>query len=300
MKQNFSLLACLISVLALTCAAHAKLNVVATTPDLGVLAREIGGDHIVLTILAKPTEDPHFVDAKPSFIVKLNHADALIEGGAELELGWLTPLMEGARNSKLEVGKTAHITAVEGVGLMEVPSTLDRSKGDTHAAGNPHFLSDPVRGKIVAAHICNSLSQLDPGAAEFFQANLKKFNNELDVKMAQWQASLAPFRREEVVSFHNSWPYFAERFELKMDLFLEPKPGIPPTPAHLAEVITKMKTDKVRVIVVQPFQNRKTAETVAARTGAVVVDFPLFPNNDQSYLDWVDSLVKALVIAFKK
>ena len=293
-------LACLATMLALTCAAQAKLNVVATTPDLGALAREIGGNHIVLSTLAKPTEDPHFADAKPSFIVKLNHADALVEGGAELELGWLPPLLEGSRNSKLEAGKPAHIAAVEGISLLEIPSTLDRSKGDIHASGNPHFMSDPVSGKIVAEHICNNLGQLDPGSAQYFRDNLKKFNQQLDAKMAQWQAALAPFKGKEVVSYHNSWPYFAARFGLKMDLFLEPKPGIPPSPAHLAQVITRMKADNIRVIVVQSYQNRKTADTVAGHTGAVAIDFPLFPNNDQSYIDWLDLLVKSLADAFKK
>ena len=296
MKQTL-LAACL---LALACTAQAKLNVIATTPDLGALAREVGGDRINVTVLAKPTEDPHFVDAKPSFIVKISHADALVEGGAELELGWLPPLLEGARNNKLEPGKPARIAASEGVRMLEVPSTLDRSKGDIHAAGNPHFISDPEAGKTVAEHICNNLSQLDPASAAYFQANLKKFEDQLAAKMTQWQAALAPYRGKQVVSYHNSWPYFAERFGLKMDLFLEPKPGIPPTPAHLAQVITKMKADNAKVIVVQAYQNRKTAETVANHTGATVVDFPLFPSNEQSYIDWIDSIVKSLVEAFKK
>src|SRR2546426_3500424 len=127
--------------------AHAKLNVVATTCDFGAIAQEIGGDKIELLTLAKPTEDPHFVDAKPSYIVKLNHADALIEGGAELEVGWLPPLVDGARNPKLDAGKPGRLYGSDGISLLEVPSTLDRSKGDIHAAGNPHFMPDPLNGK---------------------------------------------------------------------------------------------------------------------------------------------------------
>jgi zinc/manganese transport system substrate-binding protein len=138
--------------------AAAKLTVVATTPDLAAIARAVGGDQIDLTTLAKPTEDPHFVDAKPSFIVKLNHADVLIEGGAELEAGWLTPLLEGARNPKLEAGKPGRVAGAEGVHLLEVPSTLDRSQGDIHASGNPHYLTDPLNAKIVAAHIARVLA----------------------------------------------------------------------------------------------------------------------------------------------
>jgi zinc/manganese transport system substrate-binding protein len=287
-----------ICLMGLAVASQAKLNVVATTGDFGAIAKAIGGDAVAVTVLAKPTEDPHFVDAKPSLIVKLNRADAVIEGGAELELGWLPPLLEGSRNSKLEAGKPGHIMGNEGISLLEVPTTLDRSRGDVHAAGNPHYMSDPINGKIVAEHIANALCQLDSKSCDQFRANLTKFNSELDAKLGEWEKTLAPYKGKQVVSYHNMWPYFGERFGLKFDLFLEPKPGIPPTPAHLAEVITKMKSDNVKVIIVQPYQNRKTAETVANHTGATVVDFPTFPNTDQSYVAWIDGLVNSLAKAF--
>jgi zinc/manganese transport system substrate-binding protein len=298
MKTLFRLFALLTPFAALT--AHAKLNVVATTPDLGAIAHEIGGDHIDLVTLAKPTEDPHFVDAKPSFIVKLNRADALIEGGAELEAGWLTPLLEGARNARLEPGKPGRIAASEGIALLDVPAALDRSQGDIHAAGNPHYLTDPQNAKIVAAHVARSLSDLDPSAAAAFSANLKTFNERLDAKMTEWQQSLAPFRGRAIVTYHNYWIYFGHRFGFPMDLYLEPKPGIPPTPAHLAEVIMKMKAANLKLIAVQPYQNRRTAETVASRTGAVVLDWPSFPGGKgtENYEDWIDSLVKSIVQGF--
>ena len=281
-------------------AAHGKLNVVATTPDLTSIAKEIGGDKIEITTLARPTEDPHFVDAKPNLMVRLNRADALIEGGAELEVGWLPPLLEGGRNSKLEAGKPGRIACNEGIPLLEIPSTLDRSKGDIHAAGNPHYMTDPANAKVVAQHICNSFCQLDSADCNFFKAKLDEFNKRLDAKMAEWQKLLTPHKGKLVVTYHNSWPYFARRFDLKMDLFLEPKPGIPPTPSHLAEVISKMKSENVKTIVVQPYQNRKTAEAVAARTGATVLDFPSFPNAPaQTYEDWMDGLVKSLSAELK-
>ncbi len=283
-------------------AGFAKLNVVATTTDFGSIAQEIGGEKIDLTTLSKPTEDPHFVDAKPSFIVKLNHADALIEGGAELEVGWLPPLIEGSRNAKLESGKPGRVSCAEGIALLEVPTTLDRSKGDIHAAGNPHFMTDPLNGKIVAAHIAKSFCQLDPKSCDYFNANLKKFNDRFDAKMAEWQKLLAPDQGKDVVSYHNSWPYFAKRFDLKMDIFLEPKPGIPPSPSHLAEVITKMKSGQIKVIIVQPYQNRKTAEAVASHAEAVVLDFPSFPGSmkdTKGYIDWMDFLVKSLAKGFQ-
>jgi zinc/manganese transport system substrate-binding protein len=288
-------------ILALTLAApaaQAKLNVVATTADFGAIAQEIGGDRIELLTLSKPTEDPHFVDAKPSFIVKLNRADALIDGGAELEAGWLRPLLDGARNPKIEAGRPGRIHGSDGIPLLEVPSTLDRSKGDIHASGNPHYMTDPANAKIVAEHLANAFCQLDPKSCDLFKANLKSFEDRLGAKMDEWRKLLAPRQGKQIVTFHNYWSYFAKAFDLRMDLYLEPKPGIPPTPAHLAEVIAKMKADGIRMIVVQPYQNRKTAETVAGHTSSVVVDWPSFPMTNketQSYIDWMDFLVKSVV-----
>jgi len=300
--KSFLRILLLPSLALLAAPAFARLNVVATTPDLGAIARAVGGDQIELTVLAKPTEDPHFVDAKPSFIVKLNHADALIEGGAELEAGWLTPLLEGARNPKLEAGKPGRIAAAEGVALLEVPAALDRSQGDIHAAGNPHFLTDPLNAKIVAAHIARALTELDANAAGTFEANRRKFDGELDTRMIEWGKLIAPYAGRPLVTYHNYWIYFGRRFGWPMDLFLEPKPGIPPTPAHLAEVITKMKAGNLKVVTVQPYQNRKTAETVAGHTGAVVLDFPSFPGGKgtEGYLDWIDYLVKSTVHGFEQ
>src|SRR5215208_5531826 len=162
-----------------------KLNVVTTTPDLGALAREIGGDLVEVKTLAKPTEDPHFVDAKPSHIVTLNRADALIQGGAELEIGWLPPLLETARNDKIAAGAPGLIIASSGVQMLDIPATLDRARGDVHALGNPHFLIDPVDAKVVAAEIATHLSQLDPGSANLFKANLAAFNQRVDAKMIE-------------------------------------------------------------------------------------------------------------------
>lgn len=290
------------ALLLLPATAHAKLNVIATMTDLGALAREIGGDRVEVTTLARPTEDAHFVDAKPSFIVKLNRADAIIEGGAELEAGWLPPLLEGSRNPKLAAGKPGHISCVRGIPLLEVPVTLDRSKGDIHAAGNPHYTTDPLNGMIVAATITEAFCKLEPKSAEFFRANLGKFEARLQARMVEWQKLLEPAKGKRIVTYHNSWPYFAKRFEVNMDLFLEPKPGIPPTPSHLAEVITKMKAEKISVIVVEPHLSRKTAEAVAGHTGAKLLDFAPYPGAAKGgatgYLEWMDSLVIALAKGF--
>src|SRR6478736_5630218 len=281
--------------------AQAKLNIVVTTPDLAAIAKEVGGDKVEITTLARPTEDPHFVDAKPSFIVKLNRADALIEGGAELEIGWLPPLLAGARNDKIQSGQPGRILCNEGISMLEVPSQMTRAEGDIHPLGNPHYAIDPVNAKTVAAHLADAFTKLDSSGTEAYRANAQKFTAALDAKLAEWAAKLAPFKGAKVVSYHKSWPYFAERFGLEMDIFLEPKPGIPPSPAHLASVIAKMKEEKARVIIVDPYLNRKTAETVARSTDATVVDVAQFPGGvkgtEGGYIALMDYLVNSLAKA---
>ena len=277
--------------------ATAQLKVVATTPDLASVAREIGGDRVNVVALAKPTEDPHFVDAKPSFIVTLNRADALVEGGAELELGWLPPLLENSRNSKVAAGAPGRIVASEGIRLLEIPTSFDRSKGDIHSLGNPHFMIDPGAVKVVARNIASHFAQLDPKIAATYNANLARFNSRIDSKLADWQKQLAPYRGAKIVTYHRDFIYFAQRFGLSIVDELEPKPGISPSPAHLAQVIGEMKRNNVKVILVQPFQNRKTAETVARQTGATVIDAPQQPGaarNTSSYFDNMDNLVHAI------
>jgi zinc/manganese transport system substrate-binding protein len=284
--------------LLLSVSAQAKLKVVASLPDLGALAKEIGGDEVEVTTLALPTEDPHFVDAKPSFIVKLNRADALIEGGAELEMGWLPALRDRTRNTKLAAGAPGDIRANEGMQLLEVPGTMDRSHGDVHAAGNPHYLTDPANGEIVARHLAEAFSRLEPKSSGKFQENYKTFSARLTAKLAVWEKLLAPYKGEHLAAYHDSWPYFARRFGFNIDLFLEPKPGIPPTPLHLAEVESKMKQEKVKVIFVEPYLNRRTAEAVARKTGAVVLDVSQFPGGlkgtDGGYIQLMDYLVTSL------
>jgi ABC-type Zn uptake system ZnuABC Zn-binding protein ZnuA len=247
--------------------------------------------------LAKPTEDPHFVDAKPSHIVTLNRADVLVEGGAELELGWLPPLLESARNAKIAAGAPGHIVASQGIKMLEIPLTFDRSKGDVHSMGNPHFLTDPMNAKIVAANIADHLAQVSPASSALFKANLAKFNATADAKLAEWTKQLAPFKGAKIVTYHKDFPYFAERFHLDVVENLEPKPGISPSPAHLAQVIETMRAAQSHVILVQPFQNRKTAETVARQTSATVIDAPQQPGaakNTPTYFAMMDNLVDTL------
>ncbi|HEX4666144.1 MAG TPA: metal ABC transporter substrate-binding protein [Chthoniobacterales bacterium] len=291
---------CLCLTTALT--AQARINVVATLPDFGAVAREIGGNNVDVTVLAKPTEDPHFVDARPSFVVKLRAADVLIDGGAELEIGWLPPLLQNARNSKIEVGRPGRVQASQGIRLMEVPAQLTRAAGDVHATGNPHFMVDPIIAKAVAAHIANAFAAVDPAQAAEYRTNEQKFETTINARLQEWGAKLLPYRGQSLVAYHDSWPYFGHRFGFNVSVFLEPKPGIPPSPSHLAEVIAQMKAQKIKAIIVEPYHNRKIAEKVAQSTGAKVVDFAQFPGalpGTDNYVQLINKLVNNLAAALK-
>jgi zinc/manganese transport system substrate-binding protein len=296
----------LLAIISLTLApsGFAKLNVVATTADFGAIAKEIGGDNVEITTLARPTEDPHFVDAKPGFITKLNRADVLIEGGAELEQGWLRPLLENARNAKVATGAPGRVIGNAGVKMLGVPDSLDRSRGDIHAAGNPHYLVDPLNAKIVAANIANAFCKLDGKSCDFYRANEKRFQETIDARLVQWQKQLAPYKGAHLVGYHDSWPYFAERFGLKMELFLEPRPGIPPTPSHLTTLVQRMREQNARVILVDVYLNRRHAESIAAKTGAVTVPVTHFPGGlkgtEGGYVPLIDYLVRSISQALGK
>ena len=284
-------------------ASQAKLNVVATLPDYGAVARDIGGDKVDVTVMAKPTEDPHFVDARPSFIVKLRAADVLIEGGAELEVGWLPPLLQNARNAKLETGKPGRVVASQGIRMMNVPTTLTRAAGDVHAMGNPHFMMDPIIVKAVAKHIADAFAAADSANATQYLANYAKFEQTINAKLQEWGGAMLPFKGRQIVAYHDSWPYFARRFGLVSEIFLEPKPGIPPSPSHLVKVIGDMKAAHAHAIIVEPFHNRKTAEKVASSTGAHIADVAQFPGalpNTESYAAFMDLIVARVAAALKE
>lgn len=283
-----------------TLPARAQLSVVATTPDLAALAQAIGGDAVAVKALAKPTEDPHFVDAKPSHILTLNRADVLIDGGAELEMGWLPALLESSRNTKIATGAPGRISASHGVTLKEVPTSFDRSRGDVHAMGNPHFLMDPLNVRIVVTQIAERLSTVDPARAAQYAANLHAFLATLDARIPVWQSELAPYAGAKIVTYHKDFVYLADRYGIEVVETLEPKPGIAPSAAHLAQVITTMRASRARVILVQTFQNRRTAETVARQTEGVVVELSQQPGalpRTDTYFQLMDSVIHALATA---
>ncbi len=281
--------------------AYAKLLVVATTPDLGSIAREVGGDRVEVISLAKGTEDPHFVDAKPSFIRILNQADALIEGGADLEAGWLPPLILNARNPKIQLGQPSRIVAAEVIRLLEVPTgPIDRSLGDVHPFGNPHLTLDPLNGKLIAARIKERLCMLSAVDCPIFTANAKQFEEKIDSRLALWQKQMAPLRGTKVVTYHKSFSYLAERFGLLVINTIEPKPGIPPSASHVSNLVAQMKTEGVKLILLEPNKERKTPTFLSQETGAKVAFIPSMVGGAKEASDYpalFEYIVKTLVEA---
>jgi zinc/manganese transport system substrate-binding protein len=281
--------------------AHAKLNVVSSTPDLGAIAREVGGNRVDVTSLAKGTEDPHFVDAKPSFIRILNQADVLIEGGADLEVGWLPPLIVNARNAKIQLGQPGRIIAADVIRLIEVPvGPMDRSLGDVHPFGNPHFTLDPMNGKLIAQLLEARFCVLVPIDCGVFKGNRKTFDEKIDVRMAEWQKKMTPLKGAKAISYHKSFSYFAERFGLRVVNTIEPKPGIPPSAAHVRDLVAQMKSEGVRLILVEPNRERKTPSFLATETGAKIAMIPSMVGGTreaQDYLSFFNFIVETLVAA---
>jgi len=284
--------------------AHAALNVVATLPDFGAIAQAIGGDKVKVTSIAKGTEDPHFVDARPSYIRVLNQADVLIEGGAELELGWLPPLVDTARNGRILADAPGHVILSPYLHLLDIPTgPVDRSLGDVHALGNPHFWLDPANGKIIAHVLADRFSQIAPADAPVFRANLQKFNERLDQKTIEWAKLLAPYRGTKVITYHKSFEYFLARFGLVLAGTIEPKPGIEPSPSYINGLVPRVKDAGVKLVLVEPFRPRKTPEYLAPAIGARLLLLPQsVGGNEQSrdYLGLLDYDVNQIATALKE
>lgn len=275
------------------------LRVVATTPDLAAIVRAVGGDRVEVTSLARPGEDVHFVDPKPSFVVALNQADLLIEGGAALESGWLPPLLDAARNPRLALDQPGRAVAAQGIPLLDVPAALDRSMGDVHPHGNPHYLLDPVNAVAVADTVAGALCGIDAGDCAGYRDGARAFRGAIEAKLPEWQAALAKARDMKVVSYHRNFDYFTRRFGLVVIDTIEPKPGIPPSPAHLAELIPKMKANDVRLILVEPNRERQNPDFVAEQAGARVVVLPTMPGvaGTVDYVGLIDYDVRQLASA---
>jgi zinc/manganese transport system substrate-binding protein len=255
--------------------AQGKLNVVTTTEDLAAISREVAGDRATVDPIARGYQDPHFVEAKPSFILKLQRADLLVVVGRELEIGWLPPLVQQSRNARIQVGGDGYLDASLHARILDIPQgQITRAMGDVHPLGNPHYWLDPENGKIVATGVAEKLSQLRPGDRAHFQQRLADFSSRLDAAEKRWLAALAPYKGTKVVTYHQSYSNFADRFGLQVIGFVEPRPGIPPTPQHTLDVMNEMKRQGVKLILVEPYFDLKTPNAIARDVGAQVVVMP--------------------------
>jgi len=253
-------------------AQAAGLKVVTSTEDLAALSREVGGDKISVESIAKGYQDPHFVEAKPSFILKLHSADLLVVVGRELEIGWLPPLLQQSRNEKIQPGSRGYLDASLTVRILDIPQgQITRAMGDVHPMGNPHYWLDPDNGRRIAQAILTKLSELQPADAPFFAQRFADFDKRLGAAEKGWDVVMGPYKGTKVVTYHRSWPNFVERFGLDVIGYVEPKPGIPPSPQHTIDLIGEMKKLKVTIILVEPYFDLKTPQSVARETGGQVV-----------------------------
>jgi zinc/manganese transport system substrate-binding protein len=255
--------------------AQGKLNVVTSTEDLAAIATEVGGDRISVESIARGYQDPHFVEAKPSFILKMQKADLLIVVGRELEIGWLPPLITQSRNAKVQVGGSGYLDASMQARILDLPTgQVTRAMGDVHPLGNPHYWLDPENGKLIAKSIAAKLEELRPNDKATFEQRLADFTSRLDAAEKRWLAQLAPYKGVKVVTYHRSYPNFAERFGLDVIGYVEPRPGIPPTPQHTLDLIGEMKRQNVKVVMVEPYFDLKTPNSIGRETGAQVLVVP--------------------------
>ncbi len=251
------------------------LNIVTSTQDLASITEAIGGADVTVTYIVRGDLDPHFVEAKPSYMVKLSKADLYVAVGMDLEVGWLPSLLTGSRNPKIQPGTAGYLDASRAIRPIEVPTgTIDRSRGDLHPAGNPHYWLAPENGRLVARAIEQKLEALDPTHAAHFKANLAAFEAKLNTKIAEWKTKMAPLNGASVVGYHSTFDYFLGAYGLKIVGFVEPKPGIAPTPSHTLEVSAAAKAAKAKFILVEQFHDPRDAGPVARASGAKVLTVP--------------------------
>jgi zinc/manganese transport system substrate-binding protein len=276
MKRTFTIAALLAAGFAFgATSAQAELTVVTATQDLAAIAQEVGGDKIKVTALAKGYQDPHFVEAKPSFVLTLNKADLLIVVGRDLEIGWLPPLITQSRNAKIQPGAAGYLDPSVNAKILELPTgQITRAMGDVHPLGNPHYWLDPENGKRIAQAIAGKLAEMDGANAAYYKQREQDFESRLTAAIQRWKAQLAPYKGLKVVSYHRSWTNFADAFGLDVIGYVEPKPGIPPTPQHTLDVINAMKGQNVKIIMVEPYFDLKTPNSIASNTGGKVLVMP--------------------------
>jgi ABC-type Zn uptake system ZnuABC Zn-binding protein ZnuA len=261
-----------LAVLASVPRAGAAVNVVASTEDLADLTRQVGGDRVKVESIARGYQDPHFVEAKPSFILKLAKAELLVVVGRELEIGWLPPLVQQSRNARIQVGADGYLDASLTAKILEIPTgQITRAMGDVHPLGNPHYWLDPGNGRHVARAIVDKLSRMAPADAAYFTSRFADFDKRLAEAEKRWDALMAPYKGLKVVTYHRSWANFTDRFGLDVIGYVEPRPGIPPSPGHTIDLIAEMKRQNVKILIVEPYFDLKTPQSIGRETGARVL-----------------------------
>jgi len=279
--------------------AEAKVHVVTTIDTFADLARKVGGDRVDVKSLSHGYMDPHFVEPKPSLVIDLNRADLLVHVGLELEIGWLPPLVLGSRNEKITLGQPGNLDASSQIPVLDVPTTkIDRSLGDIHPQGNPHYWIPPENALIVAKEIAQRLEQIDGSGAATYRANLKKFEDEVGKRRAEWEKRAAPVRGMKIVTYHKSWSYVSKWLGLQEVGYVEPKPGIPAPPSHIASLIAFMRREGVKVILMESFYPRNTVDLVAEKAGARSLVMPSDVGATPEIKDYfalVDAVVGKLV-----
>jgi zinc/manganese transport system substrate-binding protein len=298
------IVAVIVSLVALGAAPAATMNVIATTEDLASLTREVGGDRVNVEALARGYQDPHFVEPKPSYVLKLQRADLLVVVGRDLELGWLPPLIQQSRNARIQPGAQGFLDASLTVRILEIPTgQITRAMGDVHPLGNPHYWLDPGNGRRIAQTIARKLGEISPADTAYFSHRYADFDRRLSDAEKRWDAMMAPYKGLKVVTFHRSWPNFAERFGLAVMGYVEPRPGIPPSAAHTRDLIQQMRQQNVKLLLVEPYFDLKTPNAIAREAGARVLVMPPSVGGVKETADYVtlfDYNIDVLVTAIKQ
>lgn len=300
---GWSLWAWLATLLFFSGPALGQLKAVATLPDLGAILREVGGDRVKVNTVGRGDQDPHYVPAKPSLLRKFRGAQLLVFNGLELEVGWLPVLLQGARNPRLAPGSPGVFNASSAVRVLEVPKgEVSRAQGDIHPYGNPHIILDPRNGVRVAKALAQRLAEIDPAGAAAYRANAAGFADRLSKKIQDWGARMAPYRGRQVVTYHRIWSYFFDWAGLGYAGVIENKPGIPPAPVHVSQILKTMRSRNLKVIFLGNYLPRKIPQRLAGRAGARVVELPAQVGGAKgvkTYEDLIRTLVDRVTSALK-
>jgi zinc/manganese transport system substrate-binding protein len=277
--------------------AQAKLKVLTTIQTFASVAKEIGGDKIEVASLSKGSQDPHFIDAKPSLSSILSKADMLIYAGLDLETGWLPTLLTSASNSKIASGADGDFDASKFIKVTDVVASADRSLGDIHPAGNPHYFTDPRQMLKVAKAMSERFAKIDSANASTYAAGYKAFDKKISAKITEWEKKMAPYKGAKIVTYHKSWTYMINWLGFSAVGYVEPKPGITPDPKYLASLVSTMKTEGVKVVLSESYYNPKVAKLVAEKAGAKLLSLPANVGGStvaKDYASMIDDILNQL------